>query len=513
MAVESGRVVVVPEYRPDYGAIPNFIGGAFVPSGSPRILPIENPATGRPIGSVALSTAGEVDIAVRTAQEAFAAWRRVPPQTRVQPLYRLKRLMEDRLEDLARAVTQEHGKTLDEARGSVLRGVEHLEVACGMPSLMMGTTLEDGAAPGVDEEMIRQPLGVFACISPFNFPMMVPFWFWPYAVAAGNTYVLKPSEQDPISQHLLAELLVEVGFPPGVLNMVNGDKEVVDALLQHPLVKGLSFVGSSRVGHYVYREGAKHKKRVQAQAGAKNHLVVMPDAVIDRAAVNWINSFFGCAGERCLAGSVLVCVGEETHRRARESFKAQAERMTVGYGLDERVTMGPVKSAAAKERVLVLIEQGLQQGATLLLDGRSPKVITPGCEGGHFLGPTLLDDVTPDMVVAQEEIFGPVASIMKVGSLDEALEVIEQSPYGNAASIYTQDGYTARRFKAEADAGNIGVNIGVPAAMAYFPFAGRKDSFFGDLHGQGRDAIDFFTDKKVVITRWILDPDQATTWS
>jgi malonate-semialdehyde dehydrogenase (acetylating)/methylmalonate-semialdehyde dehydrogenase len=294
---------------------------------------------------------------------------------------------------------------------------------------------------------------------------------------------------------------------------VNGDKEVVDALLRHPLVKGISFVGSSRVGHYVYQEGATHKKRVQAQAGAKNHLVVMPDAVIDRAAVNWINSFFGCAGERCLAGSVLVCVGEDTHRRAREAFRAQAERMTVGYGLDERVTMGPVKSAAAKERILGLIEQGVGQGATVYLDGREPEVITPGCEGGHFLGPTLLDGVTPDMVVAQEEIFGPVASIMTVGSLDEALGIIERSPYGNAASIYTQDGYTARRFKVEADAGNIGVNIGVPAAMAYFPFAGRKDSFYGDLHGQGRDAIDFFTDKKVVINRWILDPHRAGTWS
>lgn len=513
MATASTPVVLIPEYKAHYGAIPNYIGGAFVQSESTRILPIENPATGKEIGSVALSTAAEVDKAAQAAQAAFKEWRRVPPQTRVQYLYKMKALMEENFEDLARVVTQEHGKSLEEARGSVMRAIEHLEVAAGMPSLLMGYNLEDGAGPGIDEEMIRQPLGVFACIAPFNFPAMVPFWFWPYAIAAGNTYIVKPSEQDPISQFLIFELLDQIGLPAGVMNMVNGDKEVVDALLHHPLIRGLSFVGSTRVGHYVYQEGAKYKKRVQAQAGAKNHLVVMPDAVLEKAAKNWINSFFGCAGERCLAGSVLVCVGEETHRRAAEAFVAAAKNVTVGYGLDERAAMGPVISKAAKERILGLIETGIAEGATLLLDGRNPEVITPGCEDGYFVGPTIFDNVTTDMTIAKEEIFGPVACIMKVGSLDEALEIIDKSPYGNAASIYTQDGWTARKFKYEANAGNIGINVGVPAAMAYFPFAGRKDSFFGDLHGQGRDAIDFFTDKKVVVNRWIWDAKSASTWS
>ncbi|MHB0980552.1 MAG: CoA-acylating methylmalonate-semialdehyde dehydrogenase [Thermoleophilia bacterium] len=506
-------VVLIPEYKAHYGSIPNYINGAFVQSESTRILTVDNPATGKEIATVAMSTAAEVDKAAQAAHAAFHDWRRTPPQTRIQYLFKLKHLMEERFEDLARIVTQEHGKSLEEARGSVMRGIEHLEVASGMPSLMMGYNLEDGAAPGIDEEMIRQPMGVFACISPFNFPMMVPFWFWPYALATGNTYIVKPSEQDPISQKVVFELIEEVGLPAGVMNMVNGDKEVVDALLHHPLIKGISFVGSTRVGHYVYHEGAKHKKRVQAQAGAKNHLVVMPDAVMDKASQNWINSFFGCAGERCLAGSVLVCVGDEVHAKASAAFKEAAENVTVGYGLDERVFMGPVISAAAKARILGLIETGIEEGATLLVDGRDPEVITPGCEDGYFIGPTIFDNVTPDMTIAKEEIFGPVACIMKVDSLDEALKIIDESPFGNAASIYTQDGFTARKFKYEANAGNIGINIGVPAAMAYFPFAGRKDSFFGDLHGMGRDAIDFFTDKKVVVNRWIWDPKTMGTWS
>ena len=506
-------IVLIPEYKAHYGHIPNYINGEFVPSKSDRSLVIENPATGREIGSVSMSTAAEVDAAAQAAQAAFKEWRRVPPQNRVQYLFKLKALMEEHLEDLARVVTQEHGKSLEEARGSVARGIEHLEVAAGMPSLMMGYNLEDGGGAGIDEEMIRQPLGVFACIAPFNFPAMVPFWFFPYAIAAGNTFVVKPSEQDPISQFLLFELIDKIGLPPGVMNMVHGDKEVVDAMLHHPLIKGISFVGSTRVGHYVYEEGAKYKKRVQAQAGAKNHLVVMPDAVLDKAAKNWINSFFGCAGERCLAGSILVCVGDETRARVVEAFVEEASQVSVGYGLDERVGVGPVISAGAKARIEGLIQKGLDEGAELVLDGRDPEVVTPGCEGGYFVGPTIFDRVTPGMTIAEEEIFGPVASIMTVHSLDEALDIIDKSPYGNAASIYTQDGWTARKFKYEANAGNIGINVGVPAAMAYFPFAGRKDSFFGDLHGQGRDAIDFFTDKKVVVNRWIWDEKSAGTWS
>ncbi len=506
-------IVLIPEYKAHHGTLANFVDGRWVESQSSRTLVVDNPATGQEIATVPLSDAGELDQAVRAADRAFVEWRRVPPQERVQHLYKLKTLIEGRFEDLARVVTQEHGKTLDEARGSVQRGVDHLEVAAGMPSLMMGYNLEDGAGRGIDEEMIRQPLGVFACIAPFNFPMMVPFWFWPYAVASGNTYIVKPSEQVPIGQNLLFELIEEAGFPAGVMNLVNGDREVVEALLTHPMIRGVSFVGSTKVARIVYETSAKHGKRVQAQGGAKNHLVVMPDALIEKAAGNWVNSMFGCAGERCLAGATLVCVGDEAHRKTKEAFLAAASPLTVGYGLDERVDVGAVISRAAVERIHSYIEKGLAEGAELVLDGRDPEIITPGCEGGFFVGPTIFDKVTPDMTIAREEIFGPVACIMQVENLDQALEIIGRSPFGNAASIYTQDGWTARRFKYEADAGNIGINVGVPAAMAYFPFAGRKDSFFGDLHGQGRDAIDFFTDKKVVVNRWIWDGKAAGTWS
>jgi len=513
MADTNGPAVLIPEYKAQYGMAPNYIDGTFTPSQSARTMPITNPATGGEIGTVALSTHGEVDMAVQAAQNAFPGWRRTPPQERTKYLFQMKRVMEDRLEDLARVLVQEHGKTLAEARGSVLRGIDHLEVAAGMPSLMMGYNLEDGGSAGVDEEMIRQPLGVFGCVAPFNFPAMVPFWFWPYAIAAGNTYVLKPSEQTPLSQMMIFEMLDETDLPPGVMNMVHGDKEVVDSLLEHPLVRGISFVGSTKVGSYVYSQATANRKRAQVQAGAKNHLAVMPDAVLEKATPNWINSFFGCAGERCLAGSVLVCVGEETHKQAVESFVALASKVTVGYGLDEQVGMGPVISASARDRILGMIEKGEAEGAKLVLDGRNPEIATSGCDNGYFIGPTIFDEVKPEMTIAQEEIFGPVASIVKVNSLDEALELIAKSRFGNSASIYTQDGWTARRFKYEADAGNIGVNIGVPAAMAYFPFAGRKDSFFGDLHGQGRDAIDFFTDKKVVVNRWIWNKESEGTWS
>ena len=412
-------------------------------------------------------------------------------------------------------VTQEHGKSLEEARGSVARGVEHLEVACGMPSLMMGYNLEDGAAPGIDEEMIRQPMGVFACIAPFNFPAMVPFWFWPYAIAAGNTFIVKPSEQDPITQMLIFELLEEVGLPAGVMNMVNGDKEVVDAMLHHPLIKGISFVGSTRVGHYVYHEGAKHKKRVQAQAGAKNHLVVMPDAVLDKAAQNWINSFFGCAGERCLAGSVLVCVGDETHAtaaarrsrpRPRRSPWATASTSAWPWARSSR--------KSAKERILGLIETGIAEGATLLLDGRDPDVVTPGCEGGYFVGPTIFDNVTPghDHRPGGDLRAGGVhheGRHPRRGAEDHRREPLRQRrlhlhpgrlhrPQVQVRGERRQHRHQHRR---------------AGGRWPTSPSRGRKDSFFGDLHGQGRDAIDFFTDKKVVVNRWIWDPKTMGTWS
>jgi len=414
-------------------------------------------------------------------------------------MFRLKELLEAHLDDIARQVVLEHGKTLEDARGSVRRGIENVEVAAGIPSLMMGYGLEDGAARGIDEEVVKQPLGVFAAICPFNFPAMVPFWFWPYAVACGNTFIVKPSEQVPLTQQRIFELVEQAGFPPGAINLVNGAKETVDALLAHPDIKGISFVGSTAVAKYVYSTAAAHGKRVQAQGGAKNVLVVMPDADLDQAVPNIIGSCFGSAGQRCLAGSLVMPVGD-IHRPLVERMVEAARALKLGFGLDEGVDMGPVISDRARRRILAAIDQGVQEGATLLLDGRTVRV--PDYPDGYFVGPTIFDNVSPEMRLAQEEIFGPVVGIIPVKTLDEAIQLINRSPYGNAASIFTAQGRAARQFRYQVECGNIGINVGVAAPMAYFPFGGYKQSFFGTLHGQGRDAIEFFTERKVVITRW-----------
>jgi len=363
---------------------------------------------------------------------------------------------------------------------------------------MMGYSLED-IAPGIDEECVRQPLGVFCMVPPFNFPLMVSLWFAPYALACGNTYIVKPSEQVPLSQRALFELIDEVDFPEGVINLVNGAKEVVDTLLESRDVMGVSFVGSTGVGKYIYQKAAENGKRAQCQAGAKNFLVVMPDADLDRTVPSLLTSFFGCAGERCLSGAVLVAVGD-IYEALKENFVDAASRLKVGYGLDETVQMGPVVSKRHMERVLGHIEKGLEEGAKPLLDGRGIKV--DEYPNGYFIGPTIFDEVTPQMTIANEEIFGPVASIVKAKDLDEAIDIIHANPYGNASSIYTSSGKWAREFKYRVQCGNIGINIGIVAPMAFFPFGGTKDSFFGDLHGQGRDAVDFFTEKKIVISRW-----------
>jgi malonate-semialdehyde dehydrogenase (acetylating)/methylmalonate-semialdehyde dehydrogenase len=414
-------------------------------------------------------------------------------------MFKLKNLFEENFEVMAKYIVQENGKTLDEARGSVRRLIDNLEVAAGIPSLMMGYNLEDGAASSIDEEVVRQPLGVFAAVTPFNFPAMVPFWFWPYAVACGNTFVLKPSELSAITQSKVFELIHEVDFPPGVINMVHGAKAVVDVILDHPDIKGVSFVGSTPVGKYLYRRGAENGKRMQVQAGAKNCLVVMPDADLDRSIPNMLHSFYGCAGQRCLAGSILVAVGE-VYEELKLRFVEGAKKIKVGCGFDETVQMGPVITKKSKERILGYIEKGLQEGAKLILDGRNVKV--DGYPDGYFVGPTVFDEVKPSMTIAREEIFGPVVSIIQVRDLEEAIKTIHDLPFGNAATIYTGSGKVAREFKYRVQCGNIGINVGVVAAMAYFPFGGYKDSFFGDLHGQGRDAINFFTERKVVITRW-----------
>ena len=477
----------------------NYVDGAWVTPQTETHLDVTNPATGETIAQVPISTKEDTDAAVAAAQAAFPGWRATPPLERARLLFAVKARMEERFEDLAQAVTKEHGKTLEDARGSVRRAIENVEVACGIPSLLMGYGLEDGAAKGIDEDVVRQPLGVFAAVCPFNFPLMVPFWFWPYAVACGNTYIIKPSEQVPTSMQLIFEELDACGFPPGVINVVNGSKEAVDALLDSPQVRGISFVGSTPTARYLYARAGEQGKRVQAQGGAKNVLVVMPDAALNETVSNVINSAFGSAGQRCLAGSVVVTVGEG-HERVRDAILEAAGSLTVGNGADEGVELGPVISHTAKERILGCIERGVDEGASLLLDGRG--AAAEQNENGAFVGATIFDRVQPDMALFTDEIFGPVLSMLHVDTLDDAITLIENQRYGNAASIFTQDGAAAREFRYRAPTGNIGINVGVAAPMAYFPFSGAKESFFGTLHGQGRDAIDFFTERKVVITRW-----------
>ncbi|MGH7529314.1 MAG: CoA-acylating methylmalonate-semialdehyde dehydrogenase [Gemmatimonadales bacterium] len=476
----------------------NYIGGEWVAADHADTLLITNPATGEPLGHVPLSRATEVDQAVAAAQAAFGPWRAVPPVVRARYLFKLKSLMERQFEDLAATVTRENGKTLDEARGSVRRGIENVEHACGIPTLMMGKTLEDIAA-GIDCEYVRQPIGVFAAVTPFNFPAMVPCWFWPYAIATGNTFVLKPSEQVPFSPTRLVELAHEAGVPPGVLNLVHGAKDAVDALVAHPGVAGISFVGSSPVARHVYLEAAKHGKRVQALGGAKNHVIVMPDADLDRAVANVTESLFGCSGQRCLAGSVVVTAGQ-AYAPFRDRLLSAAKDLQLGYGLEPGVTMGPLVSARHKERVLSYVEAGAGEGAELLLDGRTTRVARH--PRGHFVGPTVFDGVRPDMTIGKEEIFGPVASVTRVKNLDEGIALIQRSGFANATSIFTSSGRAAREFRYRVGVSMIGVNIGVAAPMAFFPFGGTKGSFFGDLKAHGQDAVEFYTDKKVVISRW-----------
>ncbi len=476
----------------------NYIRGEWVASKSTETLPVRNPAKDEVIGQTPLSTADEVQAAVDAARAAFQEWRETPPYTRARKMFHLKELMEQHFEELARCVTEENGKTIDEARGETRRAIENVEGAANIPYLMQGYNLED-VAQSIDEDCVRQPVGVFAVIAPFNFPLMVPMWFLPYAVATGNTYIVKPSEQTPLSQNKLFELFGEVGFPDGVLNLVNGAKDVANRLLEHPGINGISFVGSTPVARHIYQTGTAHGKRVQAQGGAKNFLVVMPDADIPGTVGAIMTSAYGCAGERCLAGSVVLAVGD-VYERLKQALVAAASKIKVGYGLDEGTQMGPVISKAAQKRIVGYIDLGLQEGARLLLDGRDCR--PPGYPQGYFVGPTIFDGVTPEMKIARDEIFGPVLGIVRAPDFDAALAVIDKNPFGNAASVFTNSGKFAREFKYRVRCGNIGINVGIAAPVAAFPFAGMKDSFFGDLHGQGTDGINFFTDRKVVISRW-----------
>ncbi len=484
--------------RSDVEVLDNFIGGRWVSAQTTEFFDVHNPAVGDVIGRTPLSTGADVDAAVRAATDAFPAWRDTPVNARAQVLYRFKALLEQNFEEMARIVTTEHGKTLDEARGSVRRGIECVEVACGAPSLMQGFGLED-ISQGIDCHVVRQPLGVCAAIAPFNFPAMVPMWFLPFAIATGNTFVLKPSEQVPLSQRKMVDLLSRCDLPSGVVNIVNGGRDVVNAICDHPGIRAVSFVGSTPVAKHVYQRGTHAGKRVQALGGAKNFVVVMPDANFDRSIGIITESFYGCAGERCLAGSMLVPVGD-AHVESRDRLVASARALKVGDGTEPGVTMGPVISAGHKERVLGFIDKGVAEGAKLLVDGRGTRVADR--PRGYFVGPTIFDDVSPKMSIGHDEIFGPVASICPVKTLDEAIAMMKAHPNANATSIFTSSGKAAREFAKHATASMVGVNIGVAAPMAYFPFGGAKDSFFGDLKAHGRDGIEFYTDKKVTISRW-----------
>jgi malonate-semialdehyde dehydrogenase (acetylating)/methylmalonate-semialdehyde dehydrogenase len=476
----------------------DYIGGVWRRPTSPEGIAVLNPATGEVLGRSPIGSAADVALAVDAASAALPEWRAMPPAERIQYLFRLKQLLEDHFDEIARIITTENGKTLGEARGELRRGVENVEVACGIPLLMQGYNLED-VARGIDESMFRQPLGVVAVITPFNFPAMIPLWFLPYAIACGNTLVLKPSERVPFSMARIVELIEQTGLPKGVVNLVNGGKPAVDALLDHPAVQAISFVGSTPVAKYIYSRASASGKRVQCQGGAKNHVVVMPDA--DPATTTQIvgDSAYGCAGQRCLAVSVAITVGE-AKQWFRKSIADLAGSLKVGDGLADGVQMGPVISGASRERIQGLIGQGTAEGAVPLLDGRSVRV--SGCEEGTFVGPTVLDGVPAESSLTETEIFGPVLSLVHANDVDEAMSIIARSPYGNASSIFTSSGAAARRFRNLIPTGNVGVNIGVAAPMAYFPFSGWKGSFFGVLHAQGRDAVEFYTDKKVVIERW-----------
>ena len=479
----------------------NFLNGGWSPSVGKDTLKIVNPATGAELADNPVGDAGDVSRVVDSAARAFPGWRSTPPGERVQYLFRFKQLLEDHFEEIARLTTQENGKTLAESRGELRRGIENVEVACGIPILMQGYNLED-VARGIDETMIRQPLGVVAAITPFNFPSMIPLWFLPYALACGNSFVLKPSERVPLTMTRVFELLEQLHLPPGVVNLLNGSRAVVDALIDHPQVRAISFVGSTAVARHVYRRAASHGKRVQCQGGAKNHVVILPDADMPTTTQIVSDSAFGCAGQRCLAVSAVVTVGE-----AREPFTRSVAEMArsikVGYGLDDGVQMGPVVTRESKYRIETAIGQGASEGAKVLLDGRSPSI--PNYERGFFVAPTILDGVPPGSDISRTEIFGPVLGLTHVETVEEAIEVVASNPYGNAASIFTGSGAAARKFRYEVPVGNVGVNIGVAAPMAYFPFSGWKDSFLGVLHGQGRDAVEFYTEKKVVIERWPLE--------
>ena len=481
----------------------NFINNTWTDAGVTESAPVMNPARGERIAAVAMSDTDVVAAAVDAAHAAFPEWRETPVGDRVQYLFRLKGLLEENIEAIARAITDECGKTRAESIGELRRGIENVETACGMPTLIQGYSNED-IASGIDEHMFRQPLGVVTAITPFNFPGMIPLWFLPYAVATGNCFILKPSEKVPVTTAKLFELIERAGFPAGVLGLVNGGKTAVDALIDHPNVRAVSFVGSTPVARSIYERATRNGKRAQCQGGAKNPVIVMPDADMETTTSIMADSAFGCAGQRCLAASVAITVGD-----ARKSFTERmaevAAARIVGYGFDDGVQMGPVISRASRERIHGIIGAAESEGAAVVVDGRNRTA--PGYDDGYWVFPTVLDRVDPRSTLASTEVFGPVLSLMHAADIDDAIRIVNERSYGNMACIFTESGAVARKFRHEADAGNVGINIGVAAPMAYFPFSGWNESFFGDLHAQGRHGVEFYTQTKVVVERW------PTTWS
>lgn len=477
----------------------NYIDGRWTESLSKETIAAFNPATQGLLARVPSGpdTAKDVNLAVQAAHKAYKDWSKVPVMKRVQVLYHLKSLLEENREVLAEIITNEAGKTKAESIGEIQRAIENIEVACGTPILMAGDVIED-IATGIDEMMIRQPLGVAACITPFNFPGMIVFWFLPYAIATGNSFIVKPSEKVPMTMMKVFELIDKLDIPKGLINLVHGGKESVDAILEHPIVRGISFVGSTPVAQYIYSKGTANGKRVQAQGGAKNPVVVLPDADIEMSSRIIADSVYGCAGQRCLAASTIITVGDDKSE-IKDALYETIKVRTTGYGM-ENVDMGPVITPESKSRIEALIQKGVDEGAKLLLDGRNAKI--NGFEQGNFIKPTILENVALDKELIKTEIFGPVMSLIHMKNIEDALKFVNSGNYGNMACLFTTNGANARKFRSEADAGNIGINIGVAAPMAQFPFSGWKDSFFGDLHGQGKHAIEFFTQTKVVIERW-----------
>jgi len=478
----------------------NYIGGAWVPAAAgTQTLDVVNPANAQTLARVPLSSRADLDAAVQAARAALPEWRAVSTIARARKLFELRERLLARSEDLARSVTTEMGKTIGDARAEVARMIEMVEAATGIPSTMQGRVLED-VSRNIDAEMIRQPVGVCAAIAPFNFPAMVPFWFLPFAIACGNSFILKPSEQVPLTQQIAFEELHALGLPAGVVNLVNGGREIVEGILEHPGVDAVSFVGSAPVAKIVYEGAAKTGKRVQALGGAKNHIVVMPDAVIEQTVDGIIGSAFGAAGQRCMAGSVVVTVAD-AHEQLLGPLAEAAKALKVGAGIDEHSELGPVISCAARDRIAGYVERAVTDGATLVVDGRNPTGETIDPEGA-FLAATIIDDVKPEMEIAQEEVFGPVLAIIRAESLDQAIEIVNSSRFGNGTSIFTESGASVRRYRHEVEAGMIGVNIGVAAPVAFFPFSGWKDSFLGDVHAHGIDGVEFFTRKKTVTSRY-----------